>query len=56
MKNAVKAHATGEEIMEMLKLCVVQGVRACNFGLPILAEELVRAAKGYPRTHIQGRA
>jgi len=26
--------------MEVLKLCVVQGVQACNLGVPILAEEL----------------
>jgi hypothetical protein len=26
--------------MEVLKLCVVQGVQACNLGIPILAEEL----------------
>jgi hypothetical protein len=31
-----------EEIMEVLKLCVVQGVQAFNLGLPILAEELER--------------
>jgi hypothetical protein len=29
-----------EEIMEVLKLCVVQGVQACNLGVRILAEEL----------------
>ena len=29
-----------EEIMEVLKLCVGQGVQACNLGVPILAEEL----------------
>ena len=28
--------------MEVLKLCVVQGVQACNLGVPILAEELER--------------
>ena len=38
--NALKAGATVEEIMEVLKLCVVQGVQACNLGVPILAEEL----------------
>ena len=37
---AFKAGATMEEIMEVLKLCVVQGVQACNLGVPILAEEL----------------
>jgi hypothetical protein len=26
--------------MEVLKLCVVQGVQSCNLGVPILAEEL----------------
>ena len=35
--------------MEVLKLCVIQGVQACNLGVPILAEELARqesAAQG----------
>jgi len=40
--NAQQAGATMEEIMEVLKLCVVQGVQACNLGVPILAEELAR--------------
>jgi alkylhydroperoxidase/carboxymuconolactone decarboxylase family protein YurZ len=40
--NALKAGATMEEIMEVLKLCVVQGVQACNLAVPILAEELER--------------
>src|SRR5262245_4404195 len=38
--NALQAGATVEEIMEVLKLCVAQGVQACNLGVPILAEEL----------------
>ena len=38
--NALQAGATIEEIMEVLKLCVAQGVQACNMGVPILAEEL----------------
>jgi alkylhydroperoxidase/carboxymuconolactone decarboxylase family protein YurZ len=42
IKNALKAGATVEEIMEVLKLCVVQGVQACNLCVPILAEELER--------------
>jgi len=42
IKGALKAGATVEEIMEVLKLCVVQGVQACNLGIPILAEELER--------------
>jgi alkylhydroperoxidase/carboxymuconolactone decarboxylase family protein YurZ len=39
IKAALKAGATMEEIMEVLKLCVVQGVQACNLGVPILAED-----------------
>ena len=31
IKKAFKAGATVEEIMEVLKLSVVQGVQACNF-------------------------
>ncbi len=42
IKAALKAGATMEEVMEVLKLCVVQGVQACNMGVPILAEELRR--------------
>ena len=43
VRNALAAGATMEEIMDVLKLCVVQGVQACNLGVPILAEELARA-------------
>jgi alkylhydroperoxidase/carboxymuconolactone decarboxylase family protein YurZ len=46
IKNAIKAGATVEEIMEVLKLCVVQGVQACNLGVPILAEELANRSAG----------
>ena len=42
IKNALKARATIEEIMEVLKICVAYGVQACNLGVPILAEELAR--------------
>jgi alkylhydroperoxidase/carboxymuconolactone decarboxylase family protein YurZ len=42
IKSALKAGATMEEIMEVLKLCVVQGVQTFNLGLPILVEELQR--------------
>jgi hypothetical protein len=31
--------------MEVLKLCVVQGVQSCNMGVPILAEELGHLAR-----------
>jgi alkylhydroperoxidase/carboxymuconolactone decarboxylase family protein YurZ len=44
IKGALAAGATVEEIMEVLKLCVAQGVQACNLGIPILAEELDRLA------------
>jgi alkylhydroperoxidase/carboxymuconolactone decarboxylase family protein YurZ len=40
--NALQAGAGVDEIMEVLKLCVVQGVEALNVGVPILAEELAR--------------
>jgi alkylhydroperoxidase/carboxymuconolactone decarboxylase family protein YurZ len=40
IKNALKSGATTEEITEVLKLCVVQGVQACNMAVPILTEEL----------------
>ena len=41
--NAALAHgATIEEIMDVLKLCVAQGVQALNMGVPILNEELSR--------------
>ena len=45
IKNALKAGATMEEIMEVLKLCVVQGVQACNLGVPILAAELAASGR-----------
>ena len=45
IKAALKLGASMEEIMEVLKLCVVQGVQACNLGVPILAEELARLSE-----------
>ena len=48
IKGALKAGASMEEIMEVLKLCVVQGVQACNLGVPILAEELARPIASEP--------
>jgi len=44
IKAALKLGATIEEIMEVLKLCVVQGAQACNLAIPILAEELAEAS------------
>jgi alkylhydroperoxidase/carboxymuconolactone decarboxylase family protein YurZ len=46
IKGALAAGASVEEIMEVLKLCVVQGVQSCNLGVPILVEELERASPG----------
>ena len=40
IKNAFQAGATVDEIMEVLKLGVIQGVQACGLGVTILAEEL----------------
>lgn len=40
--NALAAGATVAEVMEVLKICVAQGIAACNLGVPILAEELAR--------------
>jgi alkylhydroperoxidase/carboxymuconolactone decarboxylase family protein YurZ len=48
IKAALAQGATVEEIMEVLKLCVVHGVQACNLGVPILAEELERAGRLSP--------
>ncbi len=42
IRSALKLDATIEEIMDVLKLCVVQGVQACNMGIPILEDELVK--------------
>jgi len=43
IQTALKLGATVEEIMEVLKICVAQGIQASNLGIPILAEELQRA-------------
>jgi len=46
IKAALEVGATMEEIMEVLKLCVVQGVQSCNMGVPILAEEIAMLSAG----------
>jgi alkylhydroperoxidase/carboxymuconolactone decarboxylase family protein YurZ len=46
IQAALKLGATMEEIMEVLKICVSQGLQASNLGVPILADELERIAKG----------
>ncbi len=40
IQTALKLGATVEEIMDVLKICVAQGIQASNLGIPILAEEL----------------
>jgi alkylhydroperoxidase/carboxymuconolactone decarboxylase family protein YurZ len=50
IKAALAHGATIEEIMEVLKLCVIQGIEAANLAVPILAEELARAVDEGP-TH-----
>jgi len=50
IKNALKAGASVEEIMEVLKLCVLQGVEACNLGVPILEEEIAVSSGQEHRT------
>ncbi len=40
--SALKLGATMEEIMEVLKLCVAQGVQVSNLDVPILAEQPAR--------------
>ena len=42
IQSALKLGVSMEEIMEVLKICVSQGMQACNLGIPILAEELER--------------
>jgi len=44
IKNAFRFGVTTDEIMQVLKLGVVQGVQACNLGVVILAQELERDA------------
>lgn len=45
IRGALAAGASVAEIMEVLKLCVAQGMQALNLGLPILAEELAQRVK-----------
>src|SRR5215467_10911894 len=42
IRAALQLGATPEEIMEVFKLCVVQGVQACNLGVPILRDEIAK--------------
>ena len=46
IKSALKLGATPEEIMTTLQICVSMGLQSCAKGVPILAQELERAASG----------
>lgn len=39
MRNAIKAGATREELLEAIQLTTVMGIHACNLAIPILMEE-----------------
>ena len=41
-RKCVASRCKMGEIIEVLKLCVVQRVLACKMGVPILADQLVR--------------
>jgi hypothetical protein len=45
----VESRRDMEEIMEVLKLCIVQGAQACNLGVPILAEETAAVSEAVAR-------
>jgi alkylhydroperoxidase/carboxymuconolactone decarboxylase family protein YurZ len=44
MRNAVRLDATSAEIIEVLEIVSLIGIHAATVGVPILAEELARAA------------
>jgi alkylhydroperoxidase/carboxymuconolactone decarboxylase family protein YurZ len=45
IKDTLKAGATMEEILEVLKHCIVQRAQACNLSVPILAEEIAAVSE-----------
>ncbi|MCS6766661.1 MAG: carboxymuconolactone decarboxylase family protein [Candidatus Protistobacter heckmanni] len=44
MQNALKHGATAAEILEVIQLTTVMGIHSCNLAVPILCEELAKAA------------
>jgi alkylhydroperoxidase/carboxymuconolactone decarboxylase family protein YurZ len=46
IRNALGYGASKEEVMEVLELVSVLGIHACTLGVPVLLEELARAAEG----------
>lgn len=60
IRAALGCGATVAEIMNVLKLCVAQGVQACNLAIPMLAEELAaipapQAAGSIPQDALGGQ-
>lgn len=45
LRNALKAGATVEEVLEVIQLTTVMGIHSCNLAIPILVEE-AQAAQG----------
>jgi len=39
VRNALKAGATREELLEVIQLTTVMGIHSCNLAIPILMEE-----------------
>ncbi|MET4576900.1 carboxymuconolactone decarboxylase family protein [Ottowia thiooxydans] len=46
VRNALKAGATLEELLEVIQLTTVMGIHACNLAIPILLEEIGDAKMG----------
>ena len=40
IRNALKAGATREEVLEVIQLTTVMGIHSCNLAVPILMEEV----------------
>jgi alkylhydroperoxidase/carboxymuconolactone decarboxylase family protein YurZ len=55
IRAALAQGASVEEVFEVLKICVAEGVQACNLAVPILLEELERleepSVAGPPEHH-----
>ena len=45
MRNALKAGATREELLEVIQLTTVMGIHSCNLAVPILMEEVAAQAQ-----------
>jgi len=45
MRNALRAGATAEEVLQTIQLTTVVGIHACNLAVPILVEESAALAR-----------